>query len=203
MNRPDNIKARNIVWQQSQITKQQRAEVLGHKSKVLWFTGLSGSGKSTVAGELEKKLHEKGIVSYVLDGDNIRHGLNNDLGFSPEARKENIRRVGEVARLFYDAGIFVVVCFISPYKEDRDRIRNFIGDDFVEVFVKCSLEECEKRDKKGLYEKARRGEIKDFTGIHAPYEEPQNPELVINTEENTAKECADKILNLIISPLQE
>ena len=200
MNRPDNIKARNIVWQQSQITKQQRAEVLGHKSKVLWFTGLSGSGKSTVAGELEKKLHEKGIVSYVLDGDNIRHGLNNDLGFSPEARKENIRRVGEVAKLFYDAGIFVVVCFISPYKEDRDRIRNFIGDDFVEVFVKCSLEECEKRDKKGLYEKARRGEIKDFTGIHAPYEEPQNPELIINTEENTAKECADKILNLIISP---
>jgi len=200
MNRPDNIKTRNIVWQQSQITKQQRAEVLGHKSKVLWFTGLSGSGKSTVAGELEKKLHEKGIVSYVLDGDNIRHGLNNDLGFSPEARKENIRRVGEVAKLFYDAGIFVVVCFISPYKEDRDRIRNFIGDDFVEVFVKCSLEECEKRDKKGLYEKARRGEIKDFTGIHAPYEEPQNPELVINTEENSAKECADKILNLIISP---
>jgi len=135
-----------------------------------------------------------------LDGDNIRHGLNNDLGFSPEARKENIRRVGEVAKLFYDAGIFVVVCFISPYKEDRDRIRNFIGDDFVEVFVKCSLEECEKRDKKGLYEKARRGEIKDFTGIQAPYEEPQNPELIINTEENTAEECADKILNLIISP---
>lgn len=188
-------KTNNIVWHDSAVTKQDRIKQNNHQSPVLWFTGLSGSGKSTITVELEKALFEKGIRAYRLDGDNIRHGLNNNLGFSPEDRKENIRRIGEVAKLLNDAGLITLTAFISPYREDRDNVRNLLVDgDFIEVYVKCSLEKCEARDPKGLYQKARAGEIKGFTGIDAPYEEPVSPELVIDTENSTVKEAVKKIL---------
>ena len=176
------MKMSKVYWHRGHITKESRNKLLGYKNKVLWFTGLSGSGKSTLANEVEKALHERGKLCYVLDGDNVRHGFNSDLGFSPEDREENIRRIGEVTKLFYDAGLFVLVCFISPYKKDRNKVRKMIGEDFIEIFVKCALEECEKRDIKGMYKKARKGEIKEFTGISAPYEKPDMPELVLNTE---------------------
>lgn len=187
---------KNIFWHDGQITKKDRTKLLGFENKVLWFTGLSGSGKSTIARKLEEKLYEKGILTYVLDGDNVRRGLNRDLGFSPEDRKENIRRIGEVVKLFYDSGVFVMACFISPYKKDRDVVRKLIGKDFIEVFVKCSLEECKKRDTKGLYKKAINKELKDFTGISAPYEEPENPEIVVNTEK-TLDENVKEILEYL------
>ncbi|MGN8646022.1 adenylyl-sulfate kinase [Gracilibacillus sp. HCP3S3_G5_1] len=188
-------KTNNIVWHDSAVTKQDRIKQNNHQSPVLWFTGLSGSGKSTITVELEKALFEKGIRAYRLDGDNIRHGLNNNLGFSPEDRKENIRRIGEVAKLLNDAGLITLTAFISPYREDRDNVRNLLVDgDFIEVYVKCSLEKCEARDPKGLYQKARAGEIKGFTGIDAPYEEPVSPELVIDTENSTVEEAVKKIL---------
>ncbi len=190
------MKSTNVTWHHGEIKRKHRSKLLGYENKVLWFTGLSGSGKSTVARKLEEKLYDKGIVSFVLDGDNVRHGLNGDLGFTPEDREENIRRIRQVAKLFYDSGIFVMVCFISPYRKGRDAARELIGD-FVEIFVKCPVEECEKRDPKGLYAKARAGEIKDFTGIDAPYEEPLNPEIVIDTSKLSVEECAEKILNSI------
>lgn len=166
-------KATNIVWHESAITKEDRLKLNDHQSPVLWFTGLSGSGKSTITVALEKALYEKGIRTYRLDGDNIRHGLNNNLGFSPEDRKENIRRIGEVSKLMSDAGLITLTAFISPYREDRDNVRQLLAKgDFIEVYIKCSLESCEARDPKGLYQKARSGEIKQFTGIDAPYEEP-------------------------------
>ena len=191
------MKMSKVYWHHGHITKESRNNLLGYKNKVLWFTGLSGSGKSTLAREVEKKLYEKGKQCYVLDGDNIRHGLNSDLSFSPEDRKENIRRIGEVTNLFYDAGLFVLVCFISPYKEDRDKVRKKIGKDFIEIYVKCSLEECEKRDTKEMYKKARKGEIKDFTGISAPYEEPEKSDLCINTEIEDIKTSVKKIINYL------
>lgn len=191
-------KATNIVWHDSVITKQDRTELNGHKSPVLWFTGLSGSGKSTITVELEKALFQKGVRTYRLDGDNIRHGLNNNLGFSPDDRKENIRRIGEVAKLMSDAGLLTLTAFISPYKEDREQVRDILNDgDFVEIYVKCSLEGCEARDPKGLYQKARAGEIKGFTGIDAPYEEPSNPELIIDTEQLSVEEAVDTILHYL------
>ncbi len=188
------MKSPNVEWHEGEISKKDRSELLGFQNKVLWFTGLSGSGKSTIAREVEKKLYEKGILSYVLDGDNIRHGLNKDLAFSPKDREENIRRIAEVAKLFYDAGIFVMVCFISPYRKDRDLARKLIGKEFVEVYVKCPVEECEKRDPKGLYKKARNGEIKDFTGVDAPYEEPENAEIVVDTSTLDINACIKPIL---------
>ncbi|SFL68920.1 adenylylsulfate kinase [Gracilibacillus orientalis] len=188
----------NIVWHDSVVAKQDRVQQNNHQSPVLWFTGLSGSGKSTITVELEKALFEKGIRSYRLDGDNIRHGLNNNLGFSPEDRKENIRRIGEVAKLLNDAGLITLTAFISPYREDRDNVRNLLANgDFIEVYVKCSLEGCEARDPKGLYQKARAGEIKGFTGIDAPYEEPEKPELVIDTEDNSVEEAVAEILDFL------
>jgi adenylylsulfate kinase len=191
-------KATNIVWHDSVITKQDRTELNGHKSPVLWFTGLSGSGKSTITVELEKALFQKGVRTYRLDGDNIRHGLNNNLGFSPDDRKENIRRIGEVAKLMSDAGLLTLTAFISPYKEDREQVRDILNDgNFVEIYVKCSLEGCEARDPKGLYQKARAGEIKGFTGIDAPYEEPSNPELIIDTEQLSVEEAVDTILHYL------
>ena len=190
-----NKKSSNVVWHENHLNLDDRRELLGKKNKVLWFTGLSGSGKSTLAIEVQKKLHEKGYLTYILDGDNIRHGLNGDLGFSPEDRKENIRRIGEVTKLLYDAGVYVLVCFISPYRKDRKRVRELIGEDFVEIYVKCSLEECEKRDTKGLYKKARVGEIKDFTGISAPYEEPENAEIVVDTSKEDIDKTTVKIVD--------
>lgn len=187
----------NITWHEGHVSREERNELLGFKNKVVWFTGLSGSGKSTLARELEKRLHEKGVLSYVLDGDNVRHGLNRDLGFSTEDRQENIKRVAEVARLMYDAGVFVIVSFISPFWEDRDFARSLIGDDFVEVFVKCSLEECERRDTKGLYKKARAGEIQNFTGIHQEYEEPENAEIVVESEEKSVIDSIDFIFEAL------
>lgn len=191
------MKPKNIIWHDGHVPKDNRAKLIGYKNKVLWFTGLSGSGKSTIARQVEQELYNRGILSYVLDGDNIRHGLNRDLGFSREDRAENIRRISEVAKLFYDSGIFVLVCFISPYREARNRARALIGEDFIEIFVDCPAEECERRDSKGFYKKARAGEIADFTGISAPYEKPENPEIVVNTEKLGINESAQKIINYL------
>lgn len=188
----------NIVWHNSEVSKQDRQEQNKHKSTVLWFTGLSGSGKSTVSVELEKKLHELAVHTYRLDGDNVRHGLNNNLKFSPEDRSENIRRVGEVAKLMVDAGLITLTAFISPYKEDREKVRELLDEDeFIEIYMKASVETCEKRDPKGLYKKARAGEIKGFTGIDAPYEEPTNAELTIETDKQTVEEAVDRIINYL------
>lgn len=185
----------NIVWHQSAITKADRQGKNGHRSVVLWFTGLSGAGKSTLANEVERRLHEKGAHTYLLDGDNIRHGINKDLGFSPEARTENIRRIGEVAKLFVDAGIIVLTAFISPYRADRELARSLVEDgEFIEVYVQCALEECETRDPKGLYKKAKAGEIPEFTGVSAPYEEPELPELIIATDATSLDECAEQVI---------
>nr|WP_084225592.1 adenylyl-sulfate kinase [Paenibacillus pectinilyticus] len=189
----------NLTLQSSTINKQDRRELNQHKSCVLWFTGLSGSGKSALANEVEKLLYTKGIRTYILDGDNIRLGLNKNLSFSAEDRKENIRRIGEVSKLFVDAGILVLTAFISPYESDRQMARNlFSVGEFIEIYVNCSLEVCEKRDPKGLYKKARNGEIKDFTGISAPYETPSSPELSIDTEKYTLKETAESIIAYLI-----
>ncbi|MEJ6949813.1 adenylyl-sulfate kinase [Natronospora cellulosivora (SeqCode)] len=188
----------NIVWHNGKVSYQDRCENLGQKGIVLWFTGLSASGKSTIAVELEKALLEKGKTTYRLDGDNIRHGLNSDLGFSSQDRKENIRRIAEVAALFRDAGIITLASFITPYKESRELARNSIGDEFFkEIYVKADIETCQKRDPKGLYKKALAGEIKDFTGVSAPYEEPIDPFLVLDTDKLTVEECVNKIFELI------
>lgn len=188
------VSSRNITWHDTRLTKKDREAANEHKGAVLWLTGLPSSGKSTIAVELQSVLFRRGCQAYVLDGDNIRHGLNKDLGFSPEDREENIRRIGEVARLFVDAGFLVITSFISPYRRDRDNARALLPEgEFLEIFVQTSLEECERRDPKGLYKKARAGEIKEFTGISAPYEEPENPEIVINTENETKEESASYI----------
>lgn len=181
------------------ITREDREKLKGHRSFILWFTGLSGSGKSTLAHRVEEKLFEMGIHTYVLDGDNIRSGLNRDLGFSEEDRRENIRRIGEVAKLFVDAGIVVLTAFISPYRRDRAFVRNLVEEgDFIEVYVKCPIDVCEKRDPKGLYKKAKAGVIKNFTGIDAPYEEPLNPELVVETDKQSIEECVNTIIDFLI-----
>ncbi|MFC4810027.1 adenylyl-sulfate kinase [Paenibacillus sp. GCM10023250] len=191
-------KSSNITWQPSMVTRQDRNRRNGHGSLALWFTGLSGAGKSTLALTLEKALHERGIGSYVLDGDNIRHGLNRDLGFSEEDRKENLRRIGEVSKLFADAGLVVLSAFISPDEQDRRMVRElFAPGDFVEVYVKCSIEECEKRDPKGLYKKARSGQIRNFTGIDAKYDVPGSPELVIDTERMPVDEAVELLLGYL------
>ncbi|MFO7915931.1 MAG: adenylyl-sulfate kinase [Candidatus Krumholzibacteriales bacterium] len=188
-------KSSNVTWHDTGIQKRDREKRNGHRGVVVWLTGLSGSGKSTVAIAVQRKLFESGHQVYILDGDNVRHGLNGDLGFSPEDREENIRRTGEVAHLFADAGFIAVTSFISPYKKDRDRARALNSEgDFVEVFVKAPLSVCEERDPKGLYQKAREGVIREFTGISAPYEEPENPEIVIETDRMNVDECADKIV---------
>lgn len=192
-------KATNIQWHDSDVTKQQRCERMEQKSCILWFTGLSGSGKSTISVALEQYLFEHGNTVYRLDGDNIRHGLNKDLGFSAEDRTENIRRIGEVSKLFVDAGSIVMTAFISPYKADRDSVRALVeAGEFIEVYVECSLEECENRDVKGLYAKARAGEIPEFTGISAPYEEPVKPEITINSEKSNIEECVEQIATELI-----
>jgi adenylylsulfate kinase len=188
-------KATNIVWHQGAITREDRQQLNGHRGCTVWLTGLSGSGKSTIAVELEKRLLERGVRTYILDGDNVRHGLNKNLGFSPEDRTENIRRIGEVAKLFSDAGLVALTAFISPYRADRDQVRAIMQPgDFIEVFVDCPVEVCEQRDVKGLYKKARAGEIKEFTGISAPYEAPSKPEMVIETSGQSVEKSALQIL---------
>ncbi len=190
----EDIKSTHITWHHGDVTRADRERLNGHKAVVVWFTGLSGSGKSTLALAVESKLFERGCRSYVLDGDNVRHGLNKNLGFSPTDRTENIRRIGEVANLFIQAGVMALTAFISPYRADRDAARKIAGADFVEVYVKCALDVCEARDTKGLYKKARAGEVKEFTGISAPYEEPLEPELVVDTAVETLEESTEKVL---------
>ncbi|MBB5172340.1 adenylyl-sulfate kinase [Texcoconibacillus texcoconensis] len=189
-------KSTNVYWHEASIQKEDRQNLNEHRSGVLWFTGLSGSGKSTLATAVEKALHKRAVRTYVLDGDNVRHGLNGDLGFSPEDRTENIRRIGEVAKLFVDSGVLVLSAFISPYREDRKQVEDLLqADEWYEIYVKCSLDECEKRDPKGLYKKARSGEISRFTGVSAPYEEPENPQLTVETDRYFIEECVDQILD--------
>lgn len=193
-----NMSGKNIVWHERTLTKSDYHVRNGHKSLVLWFTGLSGAGKSTMAHEVEKELHRLGWYTYILDGDNIRHGLNSDLGFTNEDRKENIRRIGEVAKLFVDAGVVVLAAFISPFQEDRDRVRAlFEPGEFVEIYVKCDLATCEARDPKGLYQKARAGEISEFTGIDSPYEEPVAPEYVVDTATQPLAESVAALYDFI------
>ncbi len=193
----------NIIKHHYVISQSERRELMEQNSFLLWFTGLSGSGKSTIANALEHKLHHEGYKTYALDGDNIRKGINNDLDFSPEGRKENIRRIAEVSHLLIDAGIIVLAAFVSPYKKDRENIANIVGNDnFVEIFVNTSLEECEKRDVKGLYKKARAGEIKDFTGVNAPYEVPDAADVEVITDDLTIDESVEKIYNAIKQKLK-
>lgn len=181
------------------VAKTERRKLNGHSSFVLWFTGLSGSGKSTLSSAVEQRLHAMGVRTYLLDGDNVRSGLNKNLGFSNDDRAENIRRVGEVAKLFVDAGVIVLAAFISPFNKDRKFIRDLIDDgEYVEIFLKCPLSVCEERDPKGLYCRARKGEIKNFTGLDSDYEEPQKPEIVVETDKMTVSECAEQILNHLI-----
>lgn len=193
----------NVIPHNHSIGVEKRIEKNGHKPKLIWFTGLSGSGKSTLADALEVFLHNQGLNTYILDGDNVRSRLNSDLDFSAESRTENIRRISEVAALFVDAGIIVITAFISPFEKDRAFARACVGEDnFVEVFVKCSLEECERRDVKGLYAKARAGEIKDFTGISSPFEEPENPDIIVDTEDLSLEEALKTIKDKVLPKLK-
>ena len=188
----------HIIPHNHELKREDREKLHGHKGFVLWFTGLSGSGKSTIAGLLEKELYARGVSTYILDGDNIRTGLNSDLNFSEKSRTENIRRIGEVANLFLDAGVVVISAFISPFRTDREKVKNTVGaESYVEIFVDCPLEECEKRDVKGLYAKARAGEIENFTGINSPFEEPENPEIRIQTHIQKPAECVAEITKVI------
>ena len=189
------IKGTNVVWHEGHVSREHREKLLKQKGVLVWLTGLSSSGKSTVAYKVEQALVGRGHLAYVLDGDNIRHGLNSNLGFSAEDRTENIRRIGEVGKLFTDSGIVTLASFVSPYAADRAAVRSLMAEgDFIEVFVDTPLEVCEARDPKGLYKKARAGEIPNFTGISAPYEAPTNPELVIKTADSTLGEAADRLL---------
>jgi adenylylsulfate kinase len=190
------VKINNLVWHHATVTRERRELMNKHRGAIFWFTGLSGAGKSTLAHTVEEKLHQQGCRTFVLDGDNVRHGLCADLSFSDEDRKENIRRIGQMAKLYVEAGIIVLTAFISPFKSDRENVRKIAGSDFHEIFCKSSLEVCEKRDVKGLYKRARAGEIPDFTGISSPYEEPTNPELEVDTESHL-EECADEVYNYI------
>lgn len=185
----------NLTWHEAAIQKEERQQKNGYEGKIIWFTGLSASGKSTIANAFSRRLFDLNRQVYVLDGDNIRQGLNSDLGFGDEARKENIRRIGEVAKLFIDSGQYVLTAFISPFREDRQTVRDLVGEgEFIEVYVKCSIEACEERDPKGLYKKARKKEIPSFTGISSPYEEPLNPEIVLNSEKYSVEECVEQLL---------
>ena len=191
------MKSSNVSRQHYKISKADRSTLLNQKSAIIWLTGLSGSGKSTISDRLEQVLHEQGFATYLLDGDNIRHGLNSNIDFSDAGRTENIRRIGEVARLFVDAGIIVITAFISPFKKDRLLVRKLVGEnEFVEVFVKCPIEICEARDVKGLYARARAGEIPEFTGISSPFEEPENPEVLVCSDISDIEECVNQILEI-------
>ncbi|WP_298901102.1 adenylyl-sulfate kinase [uncultured Psychroserpens sp.] len=195
--------SKHIIPHSYQVSKNDRIAANKHGSFLIWFTGLSGSGKSTIANLVEKKLFENGVKTYALDGDNIRKGINKDLSFSPEDRKENIRRIAEIANLMIDAGLVVLAAFVSPYKKDRENIRTIVKDvNFVEVYINTSIEECERRDVKGLYKKARAGEIKNMTGISAPYEAPETPDIEIKTEDESIEDSVKRIVDLITTKLQ-
>ncbi len=193
MTDPDRL----VVWHHATVTRPRREAMNGHRAGVVWFTGLSGAGKSTLAHAVEESLHQRGCRTYVFDGDNVRHGLCADLSFSIEDRHENIRRIGEMTKLFSEAGVIALTAFISPLRADRDRVRQLIGDDFVEVFVKCPLSVCEARDVKDMYAKARQGLIKEFTGISSPYEEPEQPELIIDTSTTDLDSAVQQVIALL------
>ena len=197
MDNPNLENKTNIKWHESTINRQNLESLRGHKGMVLWFTGLSGSGKSTLANALNEALHSKKVSTYLLDGDNIRHGLCKDLGFSDKDREENIRRIGEVANLFMNAGIVTITAFVSPFRSDREKVRKIIGKDFIEVFCAANLDICETRDTKGLYKKARLGEIKDFTGISSPYEIPNDPEIIVETGTLTLNDSVRQIMKYL------
>ena len=190
----------NIAWHHASVDRNARAEQRGHRSAILWFTGLSGAGKSTLANAVNQALFERGLATYVLDGDNVRHGLCKDLGFSDADREENIRRIGEVAKLFLDSGVIVLTAFVSPFRADRDKARALVEDgDFLEIFCSADLSVCEERDTKGLYAKARAGEIKEFTGISSPYEAPENPELSVDTGAGDLESCVNQVVDALVS----
>jgi len=192
------LASKNVTWFDGYLTRDEREALHGHKGAVVWFTGLSASGKSTIAHYLERMLYERKCTTYSFDGDNVRHGLCRDLGFSPEDRKENIRRIGEMVRLFVDGGIIAITAFISPYRADREVVRKLVGDDrFFEIYVECPVEVCAKRDPKGLYQRAMAGVIKEFTGVSAPYEAPENPSLVIHSAAVTPVEAAEEVMEIL------
>jgi adenylylsulfate kinase len=191
-------KLSNVVWHHATVTRERRERLNGHGAIVVWFTGLSGAGKSTLAHAVEESLHQQGRRTFVFDGDNVRHGLCSGLGFSPEGRRENLRRIGEMARLFIEAGVIALTAFISPLREDRERVRQIVGaENFFEIYVSCPLAVCEARDVKGMYARARAGEIKEFTGISAPYEAPQAPALVVDTSLMNLDQCLTQVLQLL------
>jgi adenylylsulfate kinase len=198
MNEKSQNKSPNTVWHHATVTRQRREQLNGHRSVILWTTGLSASGKSTLCHMVEERLYQKGCRTFVFDGDNVRHGLCSDLGFSAADRKENIRRVGEMTKLFVETGIIVLTAFISPFRADRKWVRDLVGDhDFIEVYCSCPLDICEQRDAKGIYRRARAGEVKEFTGISSPYEEPENPDLVLSTGERSIEECVQQMLTIL------
>ena len=191
---------KNVVWHHATVTRQRRNTQNNHKSTVLWFTGLSGSGKSTLAHAVEEELHQIGCRTIVLDGDNMRHGLCKDLDFSDKNRKENIRRIGEVAKLFIESGVITLTAFISPFKDERHKVRELLADgDLIEIYVKCPISVCEARDVKGMYKKAKANKIKNFTGISSPYEVPESPDLIVDTDQETLDESVDKVLGVLIN----
>jgi len=193
-----NMNSMNTTWHHATVTRRMREQRNGHRSAILWFTGLSGAGKSTLAHAVEERLFKRDVRTFVFDGDNVRHGLCADLGFSDVDRKENIRRIGEMTKLFIEAGVVAITAFISPFREDRARVRSGVADgDFIEIYCRCSVNICEQRDVKGLYKRARAGEINDFTGISSPYEEPENPELTLETGEMSLEECVDAVIALL------
>ena len=190
-------KSSNVIWYQASVSRQDREKINGHRGVALWFTGLSGSGKSTLAHAVEKRLHDMNVRTYVLDGDNVRHGLCGDLGFSDVARRENIRRIGEVSKLFVDAGMIVLTAFISPFRSDRRQVRKILGNQFIEIYCDCPLNVCENRDVKGLYKRARAGEVKEFTGISSPYEAPEAADITVNTNMLSLHESTQKIVRYL------
>jgi adenylylsulfate kinase len=193
------MKSTNTVWHNATVTREKREALNGHQSALIWFTGLSGSGKSTLAHTVEERLYQLGCRTFVFDGDNVRHGLCSDLGFTAEDRAENIRRIGEMSGLFLEAGIISLTAFISPFRKDRGLVRSLVGNDrFIEVYCSCPIEVCESRDVKGLYKRARAGEIKDFTGISSPYEEPEKPELILNTGYTPLEESTEQVIDLLV-----
>ena len=195
-------KSSNVVWHNATVTRDRREQQNGHRGGLFWFTGLSGAGKSTLAHSVEERLHQNGYRTFVLDGDNVRHGLCADLGFSEDDRKENIRRIGHMAMLYVEAGIVVLTAFISPFRADRDNVRKIAGSDFNEIYCQCSLEVCEDRDVKGLYKRARAGEIPDFTGISSPYEEPEFADLTVDTQSNL-EACSDQVYDYIANTIKQ
>lgn len=193
----------DVVYHRATVTRERREIMNGHRSAIFWFTGLSGSGKSTLSHVIEEYLHRIGCRTIVLDGDNVRHGLCGDLSFSVKDRKENVRRIGEVCKLFMDAGVIVLSAFISPFREDRNRVRSMVkSGEFFEIYCKCPIEVCEQRDVKGLYKKAKNGEIEQFTGISSPYEAPECPELILNTSDVDLNDCADKIISTLLQSIR-